>query len=188
VMLAQYDRSRGRTDSTDAVLKRMASLGRTKPLLLSTEPIKVPGRGVGDNALFGNRKTHSEFMLPTQGFNVPTSNILKMMPDNFENRWIDVGFWVNPNGNVTDIEVLRSKGDRNWAPWVTDSIKTRIYAPMKPDDKNPDIFGHYIVERYTLTARYMEEVTGTRIATRTAQPRIERLDLTPDMIEAPKGR
>jgi hypothetical protein len=28
-------------------------------------------------------------------------------PDNFEGKWIDVGFWVMPDGRVSGMEILR---------------------------------------------------------------------------------
>ena len=42
-----------------------------------------------------------------------------------------------------------------------------------------------MVERYSMTARYMDEVTGTRIRQRSGNVRIERIDITPENYDQP---
>jgi len=164
VTLARLDRQAGNTDSTAAIVKRFADRGgANRPILLSSEPIKLPDA------------------VSLEGRN---GNVLGISQGNIEDRWIDVGFWVNANGLVSGTEILRSSGNSRWAKLVTDSINSRIYAPLKSkgDAAAP---GFYMVERYTFTARYMDEVTGTRIRQRSPVPRIERIDITPENYDQP---
>lgn len=164
VTLARLDRKAGNTDSTAAIVKRFADRGgANRPILLSSEPIKLPDA------------------VTLEGRN---GNVLGISQGNIEDRWIDVGFWVNANGLVSDTEILRSSGNSRWAKLVLDSINSRIYAPLKSkgDAAAP---GFYMVERYTFTARYMDEVTGTRIRQRSPVPRIERIDITPENYDQP---
>lgn len=167
VALARIERKEGKGQSTEAIIRRFAEKGGAdRPILLSAEPIKLP-----DNPRMNADKSVG-------------GNVLAFTAANFEDRWIDVGFWVNANGLVSDVEVLRSEGGIDWAKLVSESIKSRIYAPLKKtdEDANP---AYYMVERYTYTARYMDETTGTRIARRSPQPRIERIDITPENYDKP---
>jgi hypothetical protein len=164
VTLARLDRKAGNTESTAAIVKRFADRGgANRPILLSAEPIKLPD---------------------TAGLDQKSGNVLAISQGNIEDRWIDVGFWVNANGLVSDAEVLRSSGNSRWSKLVIDSIASRIYAPLKSkgDAAAP---GFYMIERYTFTARYMDEVTGTRIRQRSPAPRIERIDITPENYDQP---
>ena len=147
-----------------AIVKRFADNGgANRPILLSAEPIKLPDAG---------------------GLDQKSGNVLAISQGNVEDRWIDIGFWVNANGLVSDAEVLRSSGNTRWSKLVLDSINSRIYAPLKSKGE-ATATGFYMIERYTFTARYMDEVTGTRIRQRSPVPRIERIDITPDNYDQP---
>ena len=63
------------------------------------------------------------------------------------------------------------------------SIGKRVYAPLRQGEGARP--GFYMVERYTLTARVSDDVTGSHLRMREAVPRIEMLDLTSDNYEAP---
>ena len=105
----------------------------------------------------------------------------QMATDNFDKQWIDVGFWITPDGKIQDAEVLRKSGNEaSWAAAVLKSINDRIYAPLKREPGDP---GVYAVERYTFTS-LMEDRTGTRVNQRSAKGRIERIDLTPEEVLA----
>ncbi len=164
VTLARIDRKAGKKDSTAAIVKRYADMGGAKrPILLSSEPIKMPD---------------------TDGMVQQSGNVLSIGQGILEDRWIDVGFWVNANGLPSDVEILRSSGNTNWAKLVTDSVKSRIYAPLKSSE-DAAAPGFYMVERYSLTSRYLDEVTGTRIRQRSPVARIERIDITPENYDQP---
>ncbi len=164
VTLARIDRRAGKNDSTAAIVKRYADMGgANRPILLSANPIKMPD---------------------TDGILQQSGNVLSIGQGILEDRWIDIGFWINANGLPSDVEILRSSGNTNWAKLVTDSVKSRIYAPLK-NSGEAAAPGFYMVERYSLTARYLDEVTGTRIRQRSPVMRIERLDITPENYDQP---
>jgi hypothetical protein len=186
VVLARMDRQLGLSESTDAIVKRFVEKGGAKrPILLAAEPINLPD----------SRNPKAQESLGAQivgsgsggkGAKLYGGNALRMLPGSFEDRWMDVGFWINPSGLVSDVEILRSSGDMYWAKWVSDSIRSRIYAPLsiKGREASP---GFYMVERYTYISRYLprDANTGTRVQSRSPQPRIERLDITPENYDQP---
>lgn len=94
---------------------------------------------------------------------------------NFDGMWIDVGFWVQPNGRVSDLKVLRNSGNKSWSEPLLKSIRGRLYAPLEKPS--------YRQERYTYTSRW-EDQTGSHIKRRSPRARVEYLDLT--MRETPQ--
>lgn len=108
--------------------------------------------------------------------------------NNYDGQWVDIGFWVTPEGKVSDINILREgpKLDRDWVKPITESIGRRRYAPLAMPKDEPGLLR---VERYSLTAFIIEGPTGTRIATRESIPRVQMIDLTadPGLAAAPKG-
>jgi tetratricopeptide (TPR) repeat protein len=94
----------------------------------------------------------------------------------FSDHWIDVGFWVRPDGRVEDAEILRNDGPTDWAEPVVRAVGSRIYLPLRAEPSSP---GLYRIERYTYTSLF-HLPDGSRIRTGTGTPRIERVDLPPD--------
>lgn len=101
----------------------------------------------------------------------------------YDDQWVDVSFYVAPDGRVTDPGILRTSpklsGD-DWVKPIITSIAARRYAPLKRDPSDPGILR---IERYTLTSRY-EQQLGSRIRQRSAEPQIEMLDLSNDPLPA----
>lgn len=97
------------------------------------------------------------------------SRTLSRLPPNVEDAWVDVGFWILPNGRVSGTEILRRGSDAAWARPLLDAIRGRVYAAAAEPT--------YRLERYVYTAGY-ERVSGTRLATRSPYARIEYFDLT----------
>lgn len=163
VMQARMDRKKGDSSSTDTILRDFAARGGAdRPMLLFSEPIKR----IDMSEDFGNNQPAANTMSRLTALN----NVAK---------WSDVGFWIGADGHVADIEILRGEGTRQWLKPVIDQIKTRVYAPLRRTD-NDATPGFYMIERYTLTARWTEDATGTHMRRREATPRIERLDITPE--------
>jgi hypothetical protein len=104
------------------------------------------------------------------------------IPDNFEDKWIDVGFWVTPDGRVSGLEVLRHHNNPDWAEPLLRSIRGRRYSEAADSS--------YRLERYTYTAGYTR-TTRSRMAVRSEAARVEYLDLTidepPPAVTAPAG-
>ncbi len=159
VLKSRLDRSSGNSATTDKLIARYAALGgASRPVLLYSKPIEL-NEAQAERAIAGG------------------SDLNRIGTQVVEKRWVDVGFWIGPDGKVDEPEILRSEGDTKWTDVVLKSLKTRQYAPLKAesDGSSPGI---YAVERYSLTAYYADDVTGTRIRQRSPIARIERIDLT----------
>lgn len=151
VLLSRLERNEGRQESSEALIAELRATGGAKPILLFSPEIDLAARGVG-------RKAGSTTAL--------------LATDDFDDRWVDVGFWVTPEGRVGDPEILRSRGSTAWAGPLLRSIAGRLYSPVA----NPG--GSYRVERYSYTSLWQSGRTGTRLRERSPDARIEMLDLT----------
>lgn len=159
ILKSRLDRASGNSETADRLIARYASLGGTnRPVLLYSTPIKM-NEAQAARAMAGG------------------SDLNRIGTQVVENRWVDVGFWIGVDGKVDAPEILRNKGDIDWADVVLKAIKTRIYAPLKMEGDDA-LLGVYAIERYSLTAQYENDVTGTRIRQRSPVARIERTDLT----------
>jgi len=159
ILKSRVDRASGNSETADRLIARYASLGGTnRPVLLYSTPIKM-NEAQAARAMAGG------------------SDLNRIGTQVVENRWVDVGFWIGADGKVDAPEILRNKGDTDWADVVLKAIKTRIYAPLKMEGDDASL-GVYAIERYSLTAQYENDVTGTRIRQRSPVARIERTDLT----------
>jgi tetratricopeptide (TPR) repeat protein len=150
VLIARLDRLENKPDRIDALLAELRTRpGKTQALLFSPR-IESTSRMVS---------------IMTQHPDLVPAN-------DFDDNWIDIGFWVTPEGKVNDAEVLRSRGDTFWAQPLLRSVQGRIYSPISDAD------GTYRVERYTWTSFWEYDHTGTHMRQRSADGRIEFLDLT----------
>lgn len=164
ITLARIEREDGNNARTDTLVARFAAgQGSRHPLLISSEPIRLPSEESGEA-----REQEGGGALA------------RMQVMSVDNRWIDVGFWINGDGRVTDFEVLRSSGSggNDWSRYVATSVNSRVYTPIRATDGLPSQ-GFYMVERYTLTADFTNECTGSHIRCRSPRLRVERMDLTP---------
>ena len=98
-------------------------------------------------------------------------NVNSRIPDTFDRTWIDVGFWVMPDGRVDGLEIIRQRGNTDWAEPLLRSIRGRRYT--EASDNTPT----FRLERYTYTAD-LERVSGTRIMQRGQRARVEYYDLS----------
>jgi len=164
VLLARLDRNEGKTGRASAALfAELRTIHAKRPVLLFSPRLDIGGDAPeGDNA----ETTVNEPKTPTT----------RMMAGNayFEKHWVDVGFWVTPDGKVGEPEILRGEGTRDWTKPLLRSIAGRLYTPSEDPD------GSYRVERYTLTSRFMTDLSGTHQRTRSPNVRVEFLDLTAD--------
>jgi hypothetical protein len=109
---------------------------------------------------------------------------LHRVTDNYEDKWIDVGFWVGPDGRVSGLEIVRRGSSADWSDPLLESIRGRVYSTANE--------ATYRLERYTFTANY-DGITGTRIRRHSPRGRVEYLDLTtedtppPPAARAPAG-
>ncbi len=94
---------------------------------------------------------------------------INRLSDNFENAWVDIGFWILPDGHVTGAEILRRGANATWAGPFLGAIRGRVYA-AGPEPT-------YRIERYVYTAAY-DNTSGSRMGVRSPYGRIEYFDLT----------
>ena len=159
VLKSRMDRKGGDSATTDKLIARYAALGGTaNPVLLHSDPIAM-NEAQAARALAGG------------------SDLNRISTQVVEKRWVDIGFWIGADGKVDEPEILRSQGDTDWTNAVLKAIKTGIYAPLKAA-RAGTAPGVYAIERYSLTAQYENDVTGTRIRQRSPIAKIERIDLT----------
>lgn len=155
---AQFAARRGDTRALDKLLADMRQAPATaRPVLVYSPPLSINTNPIG-NAFSGN--------------------VLNRLTTNseFDNQWIDVAFWVEPDGSVNDPQVLRRSDGYSggWDKRVLETVAGRRYLPLKTDGKTP---GAFRVERYTLTADWGQQ-SGTRLRQREPEARLEVLDLT----------
>lgn len=90
--------------------------------------------------------------------------------DHFHDAWIDVGFWVQGDGEVSGLEIVRQGARTDWANPLLRAIRGRRYAP------NASGAPTYRLERYTYTANF-EDRTGSLLRQRSRNARVEYFDL-----------
>jgi tetratricopeptide (TPR) repeat protein len=156
ILLARLDRQENKPGSSDALIGELRNAGFPRPVLLFAPPLDLPGPRTGQ---------------ANEGMADSGSTTRLMATDTFDDKWVDIGFWVTQSGKVDDAEIIRSHGDTAWTRNLLNSIGGRIYSPTTGTG------GNYRVERYTYTSLWTYE-TGSRMRVRGADPRIEYLDLT----------
>lgn len=156
ILLARLDRQENKQASSDALIAELRNARFPRPVLLFSPPLGLPGARVGQ---------------ANQGMFDSGSTTRMMATDTFDDKWVDVGFWVTQAGRVDDAEIIRSHGETNWTKPLMASIAGRIYSQTTTPG------GNYRVERYSYTA-LQSYVTGSRMRVRSPDARIEFLDLT----------
>jgi hypothetical protein len=160
VLRSRLDRDGGSAATTEALIRRYAALGvGGRPLLIQANPVEQNSAAI-DRANNGG------------------SDLNRIAVNNVDKRWVDVGFWISADGKVEEPEILRNSGTTEWVKPVLKSISSRIYTPSAAADGSTP--GFYAVERYTLTANWENDGTGSRIRKRAANSRIELIDLSTD--------
>lgn len=162
VLLVRIYSEREENAQADAVIAQLGRMGGRRQLLFNP-PFELAVREIG-------------LASPTDGAVV--QNVNSRMSLNFEDKWIEVGYWVQPNGRVSDLEIVRrSRGAGGWETPLMASIRGRRFSTG--DDST------YRLERYTFTAGY-EARSGTRIAQRSPLARLEYFDLSGDQPDRPQ--
>ena len=167
VLMARLDAKTGDSSAVDKLIAdyRTTDIG-IAPVLLYAPPLK--------SAEDSDRGANSG------------ETLTKLSRTNYDGEWVDIGFWVTPDGRVSDAGVLRSGKpveEPYWVKPILTGISARRYAPLKMDPSQPGVMR---VERYTLTARLTTN-TGSRLLVREPRPQIEMLDLSVDPPAGPKA-
>jgi hypothetical protein len=160
MLLVRIYGERGEAGRVDALLAELRQTNTQRRQLLLAPPYQLAVNEDGDATLGG---------LPEEGRSVDST--LARRAGNFDDMWIDVAFWVQPDGRVNDLQIVRKRGSPDWADPLLQSIRGRRYAAIPGNEPT------YRLERYTYTAGY-EFRTGTHIAQRSPRARVEYFDLT----------
>ncbi len=112
------------------------------------------------------------------GERVPDPQTVVALQGDATPQWIDVAFWVAPDGSVRDIDIVRQSANAGggWIGKVKDSLTGRVYRPLASAASDP---GLRRIERYSLVYDVLT-VLGSRIPSRSPVPHIEITDLTVD--------
>jgi ATP/maltotriose-dependent transcriptional regulator MalT len=157
VLLSRYYRSQGDIARADALLGAIGrnNAGARRRLLYS------PAYALAQQEVTGG--VNNDLYL------VSTSSNMTRLTDNMENGWVDVGFWVSPEGTVSGIEILRHGADTSWSRPLVAAMQRRRYSA------GPE--ATYRIERYTYTSA-MTQRSGTRLQMRSPAGRVEYFDLS----------
>ena len=159
LLLSRIHRSEGDTARADALLAEIRQGTSARRRLLFSPPYQLHVQ----EARLPDDTEISEALRYTAS---------SRLPADFENGWIDVGFWVLPDGRVSGLEILRRGADPGWAEPLLDSIRGRVYSTADQ--------ASYRLERYTYTSGYerADATTGSHVRRRSPRARVDYLDLT----------
>lgn len=161
--LARLAGEAGRIAEAQAMIREVAGTGVRALVLVYAPPYQL-------NVQEMNTANPTEI-------NAARGNPAARFGGNFDDMWIDVGFWVQADGRVSELKVLRKSTNSSWADPLLKSIRGRLYAPLEQPS--------YRKERYTYTAGW-ERQTGSHIMRRSPRARVEYLDLTLRADAAPR--
>ncbi len=88
--------------------------------------------------------------------------------------WVDVGFWIAPDGRTRQVEVLRGSRSQKWVSAMLTQVAARRYAASADGVELP---GDYRIERFSWRAP-LGYVTGSNARQRVSAPELQVLDLT----------
>ncbi|MFD1036465.1 hypothetical protein ACFQ15_17665 [Sphingomonas hankookensis] len=133
---------RGDQGAVDAMAARLSRSAEQRPLLLFSEPMPTLGSF-----------TRSE--------SVGDGGI----------SFVDVGYWIRPDGRTPDISALRSRRLSTFATPILKNIAQRRYAPLNVNAGHP---GVYRIDRVTIRS----PIIAVRPAKRGGPPTAHVIDLT----------
>jgi hypothetical protein len=167
ILLVRIYSERGDSATADRLIRELGQGGRHRQLLFN------PPFELAQNADITGQRDRIQAIQQEGLF---TSNLADRLVDNYEDRWIDVGFWIRPDGRVEEVEVVRRRNGIGWAAPLLRSIAGRRYATR-------DGSSTYRLERYTYTAGFTDQGMSSRVATRSPYARLEYFDLSSDQPE-----
>ncbi|MFL6843397.1 MAG: hypothetical protein ACJ8ER_00770 [Allosphingosinicella sp.] len=168
--------SEGRTAEAQQMVKALAGLDFGRPVLIYAPPFALLDQQLDSpvdilrDATVADRPGDSKGAIHLTNAGMYSST--KQIAPNFEDMWIDVGFWITPEGRVSDLKILKRKGEDVWTAPLLESIRGRLYTPG-----NGQAIDSYRMERYTYTAGRQAQ-TGSHLQGRSMDARVEYLDLS----------
>ncbi|VWX54002.1 conserved exported hypothetical protein [Novosphingobium sp. 9U] len=159
VLAARIAAKKGEQGGIDALLATLRTDPTTPPVLLhdvSAEPSAA--QSAAENA--------KRFMEGNPAGPAP-SEALSI-------QWADIGYMVASDGHVSEVDVLRGKGDLRWTAAYLKRIAKRRYAPLALPPGQP---GVYRVDRLTWRAEHVVPI-GSLIKRPAGVRQLQVLDLT----------
>lgn len=99
-------------------------------------------------------------------------------------KWVDIGFWIRPNGRTEQSEILRGSQSTGWASYLLKQISGRRYTGVPSASGSS---GVYRIERFTLRGTYVVP-KGSLVRRRAGPKELEVIDLTkPDKSQTTSG-
>jgi hypothetical protein len=166
MLLTRIYSERGDTKRAEALIAELGHGSRRRQLLYSPPYVLLMQEGADARNPDGSIRQKD--------------TTLARHPGNVDDQWIDVSFWIQPDGRVSELQIIRSDGARDWANPLLTSIRNRRYSTAPTNDAS------YRLERYTYTSGY-EVQTGSRMRQRSPRARVEYFDLMSDMPAPPPG-
>jgi hypothetical protein len=166
VLLARMYRSEGDARRADALLVEVGRGNSAQRRLITSPPYSLLEQEV-PNAM--------DLVTDSGGNATAVTNVVNLgstihrLPPNVRDKWIDVGFWVMPDGRVSGLELVRRSSEDPWHEPLIEAIRNRLYSTA--DEPS------YRLERYTYTAR-LGEGSASRLQQHAPQARVEYMDLT----------
>lgn len=111
---------------------------------------------------------------PVDDINPPPSLVNSGFQRDRGIRFADIGYWIRPDGTVTDAELLRTNGLGQWSPVILEHVRARRYVPLRLTEGQP---GLYRIDRFTVRGT-RDTPTGTRLAQRMGRLSVHVIDLT----------
>jgi hypothetical protein len=161
----------GRQDDTqiDQLVRAIGHDGSTRPTLVWAPPYGSTGIAAAQEAA---AKFDLRNPVPARSSDVDPI------------QWVDIGFWIKPDGKTNEPEILRGSRSSGWAGYLLKQVSERRYTGVSTSSTDR---GVYRIERFTLRGAY-QVPTGSLIGRRGGAARLEVLDLTqPDTSVSARG-
>jgi len=161
----------GRKDDTqiDQLVRAIGHDGSTQPTLVWAPPYESTGIAAAQEAA---AKFDLRNPVPARSSDVDPI------------QWVDIGFWIRPDGKTNEPEILRGSRSTGWAGYLLKQVSERRYTGVSTSSTDR---GVYRIERFTLRGAY-QVPTGSLIGRRGGAARLEVLDLTqPDTSVSARG-
>lgn len=89
-------------------------------------------------------------------------------------KWVDIGFWIRPDGRTEQSEILRGSRSTRWASYLLKQVSGRRYTGIAAASSSN---GVYRIERFTLRGTYVVP-KGSLVRRRAGPAELEVIDLT----------
>ncbi len=146
-------------DQVDRLVREIGHDTATRPVLIWGPPYEPTAQAAARDAA-----AKFDFLNPVP----PRSSDLNPI------QWVDIGFWIKPDGKTDDAEILRGSRSTGWAGYLVKQVSERRYTGTPAAAGS---HGVYRIERFSLRGTYQTPV-DSNIRRRSGPSELEVLDLT----------